>query len=277
MVRSSPAKIKSRYIQSLDFVEYLIYELTEPKEIADDQAKTQKRTNFVPAKQIAKSEAKKEIVRAVCQHRLSHDAFIAVCQQVRLKLKMEKPKKERRLPELLSLVELKKFFKTVQKCGDTQDELMLKLMLYTAVRVSELVDIRMSDVDLGGCKIFIDNGKVGKDRYILFPSDFRLALQTYMEASQENDFLFESRLKQPYTPRRVQQIMRMYADKAGRAVHPHLLRHQMLTFLTAQGLTDAKIQLISGHRNRASLELYQHLSLVAIEGDYQKAVRNLDV
>jgi site-specific recombinase XerD len=80
-----------------------------------------------------------------------------------------------------------------------------------------------------------------------------------MDAHEDNDFLFESRLKQPYTPRRVQQIMRKYADKAGltRSVHPHLLRHQMLTFLTAQGLTDAKIQLISGHGNRTSLELYQ--------------------
>ncbi len=238
-----------------------------------------KPANFAASKQIAKSEAVKKIVRVVRQHRLSYDAFIAVCQQVRLKLKMEKPKKERRLPELLSIAELKKFFKTVQKCGDTQHELMLKLMLYTAVRVSELVNIRVSDIDLDGCKIFIDNGKGSKDRYILFPTDFRLALQSYMETHEDNDFLFESRLKQSYTTRRVQQIMRMYADKAGltRAVHPHLLRHQMLTFLTAQGLTDAKIQLISGHGNRASLELYQHLSLAAIEGDYQKAVRNLEI
>ncbi len=241
--------------------------------------KPQKPANFAASKQIAKSEAVKKIVRVVRQHRLSYDAFIAVCQQVRLKLKMEKPKKERRLPELLSLAELKKFFKTVQKCGDTQHELMLKLMLYTAVRVSELVNIRVRDIDLDGCKIFIDRGKGSKDRYILFPSDFRLALQTYMDANESNDFLFESRLNQPFTPRRVQQIIRRYADLAGinRSVHPHLLRHQMLTFLTAQGLSDAKIQLISGHGNRKSLELYQHLSLAAIEGDYQKAVRNLEI
>ncbi len=243
------------------------------------KSKPQKSTSFAPSKQVTKSEAVKKIIRVVRQHRLSYDAFIAVCQKVRLKLKMEKPKKQRRLPELLSLAELKKFFKAIQKCGDTQHELMLKLMLYTAVRVSELVNIRVSDVDLGGCKIFIDNDKGSKDRYILFPSDFRLALQTYTEAHEDNDYLFESRLKQSYTPRRVQQIMRMYADKAGltRTVHPHLLRHQMLTFLTAQGLTDAKIQLISGHGNRASLELYQHLSLASIEGDYQKAVRNLEI
>jgi integrase/recombinase XerD len=51
----------------------------------------------------------------------------------------------------------------------------------------------------------------------------------------------------------------------------------MLTFLTAQGLTDAKIQLISGHESRKSLEVYQHLSFEAVEADYQKAVRNLDI
>lgn len=238
-----------------------------------------KSANFAASKQNTKSEAVKKIARVVRQHRLSYDDFIAVCQQVRLKLKMEKPKKERKLPELLSLTELKKFFKTIQDCGDTQHELMLKLMLYTAVRVSELVNIQVDDVDLDGCKIFIDNGKGSRDRYILFPSDFRLALQTYMEAHPDNDFLFESRLNQPYTPRRIQQIIRKYADHAGikRSVHPHLLRHQMLTFLTAQGLSDAKIQLISGHGNRKSLELYQHLSLTAIEGDYQKAVRNLEI
>jgi site-specific recombinase XerD len=235
--------------------------------------------SFAASKQNTKSEAVKRIVRIVRQHRLSYDSFISVCQQVRLKLKMEKPKRERKLPELLSLAELKKFFKTVQKYGDTEHELMLKLMLYTAVRVSELVNIRVSDVDLDACKIFIDNGKGSKDRYILFPSDFRLALQTYIDAHQENSFLFESRLKQPFTPRRIQQIIKVYADQAGlsHSVHPHLLRHQMLTFLTAQGLADAKIQLISGHGSRKSLELYQHLSLAAVETDYQKAVRNLEI
>jgi hypothetical protein len=79
------------------------------------------------SKQVTKSEAIKKIVRVVRQHRLSYDAFIAFCQQVRLELKMEKPKKERRLPELLWLAELKKF--------------------YPAVRVSELVNIRVSDID----------------------------------------------------------------------------------------------------------------------------------
>jgi hypothetical protein len=51
-------------------------------------------------------------------------------------------------------------------------------------------------------------------------------------------------------------------------------RHQMLTYLTAQGLSDAQIQLISGHASKKSLEVYyQHLSLEAVEDAYQAAVR----
>lgn len=49
----------------------------------------------------------------------------------------------------------------------------------------------------------------------------------------------------------------------------------MLTYLTAQGLTDAQIQLISGHESKKSLEVYQHLSLDTVEPAYQKAVESL--
>jgi integrase/recombinase XerD len=224
-------------------------------------------------------EVVKKIVRIARQHRLGYDDFVYVCQQARIKLKLKKHKKDKRLPELLSLTELRKFFKTVQQCGDLQHELMLKLLLYTAVRVSELLSIRVVDVHLDECKIFIESGKGSKDRYILFPSSFRLTLKTYLQARPDNVYLFESRLNQPYTARRIQQIVRSYADRAGlkRTVHPHLLRHQMLTFLTAQGLSDAKLQLISGHESRKSLELYQHLSLESVEKEYQQAVRALDI
>jgi site-specific recombinase XerD len=80
-----------------------------------------------------------------------------------------------------------------------------------------------------------------------------------------------------FTPRRVQQIVQAYRDRAGIAqhVHPHLFRHQMLTFLTSQGLSDAQIQLISGHESKRSLEIYQHLSLDSVEEAYQEAVQSL--
>jgi integrase len=51
-------------------------------------------------------------------------------------------------------------------------------------------------------------------------------------------------------------------------LHPHLFRHQMLTYLTSKGLTDAQIQLISGHESKKSLEVYQHLSLESVDKAY---------
>ena len=64
-------------------------------------------------------------------------------------------------------------------------------------------------------------------------------------------------------------------EKAGMSqpIHPHLFRHQMLTYLTTKGLSDAQIQLISGHESKKSLEVYQHLSLESVDKAYQDAVQ----
>jgi len=133
------------------------------------------------------------------------------------------------------------------------------------VRVSELVQIEVGDVDLEACKIFINRGKGAKDRYILFPASFRLVLKSRLHAAPRNRYLFETRRFGPFqTTRRIQQIVQGYREMAG-ITHPHLFRHQMLTYLTSKGLTDAQIQLISGHESKKSLEVYQHLSLESVE------------
>ena len=76
-----------------------------------------------------------------------------------------------------------------------------------------------------------------------------------MDAYPRNVFLFESRQHNRYTTRRIQQIVEGYGVQAGIEIHCHLFRHQMLTFLTQNGLTDAQIQLISGHASKKSLEV----------------------
>ena len=73
--------------------------------------------------------------------------------------------------------------------------------------------------------------------------------------------------------------MQEYREKAGlsQPIHPHLFRHQMLTFLTSKGLSDAQIQLISGHKSKKSLEVYQHLSLESVDKAYQDAVQTVGI
>ena len=222
----------------------------------------------------AKPEMVGQIVRLARRWRLDYDDFEYVIRRARQRLGLRRPRREKKLPKLLPEADLRRFFRAIQRCGNLQHEIMLKLLFYTALRVSELVRIRVDDVDLDGNRIFIRKGKGAKDRYILFPASFRLVLKAHLEANPERAFLFETRHYGPYTTRRVQQIVEQYRQEAGITdrVHPHLFRHQMLTYLTARGLSDAQIQLISGHESRKSLEIYQHLSLDHVEKAYQDAV-----
>jgi integrase/recombinase XerD len=241
--------------------------------------RTKNRGHFVSANGKAKSEVVAVLVRAARRARLDYDGFLYVCQQARRKLQLTRPHREHKLPHLLPDAALKRFFQIIQDCGDLQHEILLKLLFYTAVRVRELVRMRVEDVDLEHCRIFIQRGKGPKDRYILFPASFRLVLKSHLKARPENQYLFESTRRAPFTTRRIQQIVQSYRVRAGltQPVHPHLFRHQMLTYLTAQGLSDAQLQLISGHSSKKSLEVYQHLSLEALEDAYQAAVRSLGI
>ena len=64
--------------------------------------------------------------------------------------------------------------------------------------------------------------------------------------------------------------------KAGikKRIYPHLFRHQLLTFLTEKGIIDTKLQQISGHDHRASLSIYQNLSLANVENEYQEVMKD---
>src|SRR6266446_2392899 len=152
-------------------------------------------------------------------------------------------------------------------------------MFYTGVRVSELCNIEVAEVDLENCKIRINQGKGSKDRYVLFGKSFATALRTHIAAHPNNRWLFQSRRSGKFSARRIQQIVKHYALEAGVKATPHTFRHQAITWLTKHsGLADAELQLITGHARRETLAIYQH---VALDGDleqkYQDAMRKVDL
>jgi len=219
----------------------------------------------------------RDMVTLIRHHHLTYDQFRHVSQQARKKVGMDRVKKSRTLPQLLTQAELQKFFDACE-CGSMRDVVLLRVLFYTACRVSELTHIKLDQIDWGESKVFIEQGKGGKDRYVLFAQSFALVLRAYVEGLERGAvWLFESTHRRPITERRVRQIITQYAHKAGitKRVYPHLLRHQMLTYLTASKLTDAQIQLVSGHSSKKSLEIYQHMGLTSVEADYQKAAKNV--
>ena len=202
-----------------------------------------------------------------------------VAKQVRKECALCPAKKGRKLPRILNAEDFRRFYEVVDQAKDVQHALMLRLLFFTAVRVSELCNITVADVDLENCKIRISGGKGDKDRYVLFGKSFATALRTHIAAHPSNRWLFQTRRNTRYTTRRVQQIVKQYAEKAGVKASPHTFRHQAITWLTRNsGLADAELQLITGHARRETLAIYQH---VALDGDleqkYQEAMKKVDL
>jgi len=146
-------------------------------------------------------------------------------------------------------------------------------LLYTGARVSELIHIKISDVDFDNCQIRIDDGKGHKDRIVPFPDAFKevLAVHAQNTSDKGGEYLFESSWKKAYTDRGVRKILEQYSKEAGmkHSISPHKLRHFLFTWLKRQGIDDALIQPYSGHESRKSLEIYSKLSISDAQMEYE--------
>lgn len=236
-------------------------------------------TNFGTQIEKAKSEIVSQVARIVRRAGLDYDGWRYVAKQVRKECALRPAKKGRRLPRVLNADDFRRFYEAVDRADDVQHALMLRLLFQTAVRVSELCGIQIGDIDLENHKIRINAGKGDKDRFVLFGKSFATALRTHIAAHPNNRWLFQTRRNTRYTTRRVQQIVKVYADQAGVTATPHTFRHQAITWLTRHsGLADAELQLITGHARRETLAIYQHVALDGdLEAKYQEAMKKVDL
>ena len=240
---------------------------------------TQNAANFVSQNRKAKSEIVSQIARIVRKHGLDYEDWRYIGKRVRQKCDLKPKKKGRKLPNVLNADEFRRFYLIVDRADDVQHSLMLRLLFQTAVRVSELCNIQVTDVDVENNKVRINDGKGSKDRYVLFGKSFATALRTHIAAHPKNRWLFQTRRNSKFTTRRVQQIVKQYAEQAGVKATPHTFRHQAITWLTRHsGMADAELQLITGHARRETLAVYQHVALDGeLEERYQDAMKKADL
>jgi integrase/recombinase XerD len=217
------------------------------------------------------------VARLVRQAGLGYDDWRYVARQVRRKCDLHPAVKPKRLPRVLTADQFRAFYKAVDQADDVQHALMLRLLFYTGVRVSELCAIEVADVDLENCKVFVNQGKGSKDRYVLFGKSFATALRTHVAAHPTNRWLFQTKRNGRFSTRRVQQVVKLYAERAGVNATPHTFRHQAITWLTRNsGMADAELQLITGHARRETLAIYQHVAVDgALADKYQQAMRDV--
>ena len=210
---------------------------------------------------------------------LTYDDWRYVSRRVRQVCELRPARRPKRLPRVLTAEEFRRFYAVVDRAEDVQHALMLRLLFYTAVRVSELCKIRVEDVDLENFKIRVEQGKGSKDRYVLFGKGFATALRTHVAAHPRNKWLFQTTRATRFSTRRVQQIVKAYAVEAGVRCTPHTFRHQAITWLTRHsGLADAELQLITGHAKRETLAIYQHVALDGhLERKYHESMRAVEL
>ena len=222
-----------------------------------------------------------KIVKIVRDERPDYTYLRDLFKKVREELKVEVGTKQKKLPYVPTEEEIKRYYEVVWQSREIKHMVLIKVLLYTGVRVNELVNIKLQDIDFDRCQIRINLGKGGKDRIVPFPMNFRETLMLYSKNEETSGaiYLFESNRKTSFTTRGIRKILANYAEKAHmpQSLSPHKLRHFLFTWLKKQGTDNALIQPYSGHETRQSLEIYSKLSLADSQKAYDKIIDRFPV
>jgi integrase/recombinase XerD len=223
----------------------------------------------------------KELAKLLRAERPDYPYLKSVFRALREELEVLVPRKEACLPEVPTEEEMRRFYQAVWNCRNFADMVLIKTLFYTGVRVSELVAIRLDEVDVDHCQMRITQGKGSKDRQVPFPRSFRELLALHIDRMRAKGaiYLFESMRKHKYTDRGVRKMLARYAAQAGitRSMSPHKWRHFLFTWLKKEGIDDALIQPYSGHASRQSLEIYSRLSLADAQPSYNQAMEHFPI
>ena len=170
-----------------------------------------------------------------------------------------RPKKRSLLPKVLSKKDIAKMFDHVK---NTKHLLILKLCYGMGLRVSEIVNLKITDIDSRRMLVHIQNAKGKKDRCVSLPSSVLDDLRTYYKMYRPSKYLFEGQYGGQYSIRSVQAVfnMAMRRVKINKTVGIHGLRHSYATHLLECGTDMYFIQRLLGHKNIKTTEIYAKVS-----------------
>ena len=172
-------------------------------------------------------------------------------------VKLEVPKKEKKLPIVLSVQEVKDL---INSAKNKKTRLIIKVLYSSGLRVSELVNLKPEDLDFEENIGWVRQGKGKKDRIFRIAESLSKQLQKYIDQTPENKYVFS--LDQPLTTRNIQILVKKAAKQAGikKQTTPHTLRHSFATHLLENGANLLVIQQLLGHENLETTRIYTHIS-----------------
>jgi integrase/recombinase XerC len=180
------------------------------------------------------------------------------------------PKLDKRLPSFLTMDEVERLLNAPDPSTPQglRDRALLELLYASGLRVSELVNLDLGEVDLDTNEIRVW-GKGSKERVVLMGKPASEALRNYLGqgrpkllGEKKTNALFINRYGERIPERRVQKMLEDYAKKAGieKRVHPHILRHTFATHLLDGGADLRVVQELLGHARLSSTQIYTHVT-----------------
>ena len=189
----------------------------------------------------------------------------SVLGQPRLALGIPRPRKERRLPNILSQEEVARL---LRKARNPKHRALLMLLYSAGLRVGEVVRLTPQDLDLDRGLVRVGQGKGGKDRYTLLARRAMDAVVLYRDAYPTDRWLFPGeRPGRHLTTRSVQRIVKNAAAAAEirKNVTAHTLRHSFATHLLEGGTNLRVIQELLGHQSAHTTQIYTHVARSMLE------------
>ena len=175
-------------------------------------------------------------------------------------IKLPYSKKKKKLPVFLSKEEVKMLFDAIK---NPKHLLMIKLMYSSGLRVSELTNIKVQDLDFDHNVGWVRQGKGNKDRLFVLALSLKKELKEFIENNnlENNSWLFKGR-KGHISVKSIQMIIKRASKIAGieKNVHPHTLRHSFATHLVENGYSLVNIQTLLGHNSPETTIIYVHMA-----------------
>lgn len=192
---------------------------------------------------------------------------------------LKAPKIEKRLPEILTMDEVVRLLEQPgsETPKEIRDKAMLELLYATGIRVSELINLKVDDVNIKMCYIMCKDSN--KERVIPFGHKAKDALQKYMKSSREtmiNDkhskVLFVNCSGTPMSRQGFWKLIKFYAKRAGisRDITPHTLRHSFAAHLVENGADLRAVQEMLGHSDISTTQIYAAMNHSHIREVYSK-------
>lgn len=178
-------------------------------------------------------------------------------------VKLRHPKQSKRLPVILSRDEIKKL---IELTKNPKHKMMLALAYAAGLRVSEVVRLRVNDIDLVGLTLTVRQGKGKKDRLTVIAASIASDLQQLLAGKKGNDYVFESERGGGLTEMTAQKVFIQAMGRAGieKPATFHSLRHSFATHLLENGTDVRFVQELLGHANIRTTQIYTHVTNPAI-------------